>query len=132
MFHCNAVKRAGVKRLRNVLSKKKRGLAEEHEAAELAASEGAYFKLARDHVSGKAVTRGIYPAKFARVRGANVGINFVVGGSNFELSVSPEHVRRKEHSFVRRRIDLCPRPDGSPNHRSQHVKGLHLASNGSG
>ena len=67
MFHSNAVKRPSVKSLRNIPSKKKRGFAEQHEAAELAAAEGTYLKLSGNHVAGKGVTRGIHPAEFAGV-----------------------------------------------------------------
>src|SRR6266550_4294359 len=131
MFHPDRVKGPGVKRLGNIPSKKKRGLAEEHEAAELATSEGAHLKLTGNHVTGKGVAGSVYPAELSCVRGANVWVNFVVRRSNVELSVSPKHVRRKKHSFVLRRIDLCPRPGRQPSDNKQKVKGFHLASNAS-
>lgn len=92
MFYADGIERPRVESLRNIPSKEKPGLAEEHKAAELAASEGTDFQQARKHVAGKGVARRIYAAELTGIRGADVGVDFVVRRRYVELAVPPEHI----------------------------------------
>src|SRR5215469_8232637 len=100
MLDADGIERPGVETLRHVLAEQKTWVPKKHEPAERTTAEGAGLDQAGKHVAGKGVARRIGAAIVARIRGAEVGIDLVVGWGEIELSIAPKSVRRKEHSLV--------------------------------
>jgi len=101
MLDTDGIRRPGIQRLGDVLSKQETRFSPKHEAAELAPAERAYLEQSRQHVAGKHAAGGIGTPIVTCVGGAQVGINFVMRRGNFELRVAPKGVSRQEKALPR-------------------------------
>ena len=68
------------------------GLSPQHESAKGSSAKRPSFQNAGKHVSRKCVTGCALPAIIASVGCAEVGIDLIVGRSNFELCISPKRI----------------------------------------
>src|SRR5215469_107750 len=100
MLDADGIERPGVETLRYGLAEQKTWLSKKHETAERATTEGADLDEAGKHVASKGIARCIRAAIVTRIRGAEVGIDFIVRRGQVELSPAIEGVGRKEHSLV--------------------------------
>src|SRR5881628_3775305 len=94
----NGVERPGIKRLGKILAKNEFGFSEQKQSPQLSPTERPDLHVSREHVAGEGIARVVDAARNSRIRAAQVGINFVVRWSQVELSISPEHVVRKEQA----------------------------------
>src|SRR5215469_7293413 len=100
MLDADGIERPGVETLRYVLAEQKTRLCKKHETAKRTPTEGADLDEAGKHVAGKETARCIRTAIVTRIRGAEVGIDFIVRRCQIELSPAIQGVGRNEHSLV--------------------------------
>jgi hypothetical protein len=96
----DSVEGPSVQVLGNISAEQEAGLCPEHESAKRSPAKRPNFQNAGKHVSRKCVTGCSLPTVIPRIRGAQVGIDFVVRRSDFELRISPKRILRQEKAFL--------------------------------
>jgi hypothetical protein len=100
VFDPNSVEGPSVQVLGDIPAEEKSGLSPQHESTKGAPAKRSNFQNAGKHVSRKRITRRALATIIASVRRAEVGIDLIVGRSNFELCISPKRIFGQEEAFL--------------------------------